>query len=59
MRAPTFNKWHKKKNKNKKVALHILTHGAMRVCGLISLVVCNNDKNFDIREKNVTMKSEI
>ena len=39
--APTFNKWHKKK----RVTLHILTHGAMRGCGLISLVVCFNDKN--------------
>ena len=32
--APTFNKWHKKKTKknmNKKVTLHMLTHGAMRV----------------------------
>jgi hypothetical protein len=56
--APTFNKWHKK-NENKKVALHILTHGAMRGCGLISLVVCINDTFGDIRERNVTIRSEI
>ena len=62
MHALTFNKWHKeekKKNKNKKVALHILTHGAMRGCGLTSLVVCINDKIRDIRERNVTIRSEI
>ena len=35
----------KKKNENKRVTLHILTHGAMRGCGLTSLVVCINDKN--------------
>jgi hypothetical protein len=44
-----INKWHKKKNKNKKVTLHMLT----------SLVVCNNDKIHDIRERNVTIRSEI
>ena len=55
--APTFNKWHKKKNK--KVTLHILTHGAMRGCGLTSLVVCINDKICDIRERYVTIRSEI
>ena len=47
MHAPTFNKWHKenkKKNKNKKVTLHILTHGAMQRYGLTSWVVCINDK---------------
>jgi hypothetical protein len=61
MDATTFNKWHKKKNenKNKKVTLHILTHGAMRGCGLTSLVVCTNDKICDIRERNVTIRSEI
>ena len=61
MHAPTFNKWHKKKkkNKNKKVTLHMLTHGAMRGCGLTSLVVCINDKIRDIRERNVTIRSEI
>ena len=60
MHAPTFNKWHKKKKKkNKKVTLHILTHGAMRGCGLTSLVVCINDKIRDIRERNVTIRSEI
>ena len=60
MHAPTFNKWHKKKKKKKKkVTLHILTHGAMRGCGLTSLVVCINDKIRDIRERNVTIRSEI
>ena len=56
--APTFNKWHQKKKKKKKT-LHMLTHGAMRGCGLTSLVVCNNDKFHDIRERNVTTRSEI
>ena len=49
-----FNKWHrKKKNKNKKT-IHILTTGAMS-----SLVVCINVKTHDIRERNVTIRSEI
>jgi hypothetical protein len=52
MHAPTFNKWHKKKNKK-------VTHGPMRGCGLTSLVVCSNDNIHDIREKNVTIRSEI
>ena len=47
-------KWHKKKK-----TLHILTHGTMRGCGFASLVVCINDKICDIRERNVTIKSEI
>ena len=61
MHAPTFNKWQKKnKNKNEKVTLHlILTHGAMRGCGLTSLVICINDKIHDIRERNTRIKSEI
>jgi hypothetical protein len=59
MHAPTFNKWHKNKDKNKNKALHILTHGVMRGCGLISLVVCINDKICDIRERNVTIRSKI
>ena len=59
MHAPTFNKWQKKKKKNKKVTLHILTHGAMQGCGLTSLVVCINDKIHDIRERKVTIRSEI
>ena len=61
MHAPTFNKWHKKKkkNQNKKVALHVSTHGAMRGCGLTSLVVCTNDKICDIRERNVIIRTEI
>ena len=41
---PTFKKWHKKKKKNEKVTLYMLTHGAMQGCGLTSLVVCINDK---------------
>ena len=49
--------WHK--NKNKKVAFHILTYGAMRGCGSTSLVVCINDKIRDIREINVIIRSEI
>ena len=59
MHAPTFNKWHKKKKKKKKVTLHILTHDAMRGCGLTSMVVCINDKIRDTRERNVTIRSEI
>jgi hypothetical protein len=48
--APTF----KKKKK-----IHMLTHGAMQGCELTSLVVCINDKFHDIRERNVTRRSEI
>jgi hypothetical protein len=61
MYAPTFNKQHKKKKKEKKKkkTLHILTHGAMRGCGLTSLVVCINDRFCDRRERNVTTRSEI
>ena len=60
MRAPTFNNWQKKtKNKNKKVALHMLTHGAMRGCGLSSFMACINDKICEIRERNVTIRSDI
>ena len=64
MHAPPFNKCHNnnnfnKKKKKKKVTLHILTHGTMRGCGLTSLVVCINDKIRDIRERNVTIRSEI
>jgi hypothetical protein len=55
LHAPTFNKWHKKK---KKKTLHILTHGVMQGCGLTSLVVCINDKIRDVRERNVTIRSE-
>ena len=46
------------KKKNKKVTLHILTHGATRGCGLTSLVACIIDM-YDTRERNVTMRSEI
>ena len=56
--APTLNKWQQKKKKKKKT-LHMLTHGAMQGCGLTSLVVCINDKFRDIRERNVTIRSEI
>jgi hypothetical protein len=37
----------------------MLTHGVMRGCGSTTLVVCNNDKFRDIRERNVTIRSEI
>jgi hypothetical protein len=37
----------------------MLTHGAMRGCELTSLVVYINDKVRDIRERYVTIKSEI
>jgi hypothetical protein len=57
MHALTFNKCHKKKKKKK--TLHILTHDAMQGRGLTSLVVCINDKFCDIREINVTIRSEI
>ena len=57
--APTFNKWHKQKKKTKKKTLHMLTHGTIWGCGLTSLVVCINDKFCDIRERNVTRRSEI
>ena len=59
--APTFNKWHEKKkktNKNKDVTLHVLTHGATLGCGLTSWVVCINEKNCDVRERNVTIRNE-
>ena len=56
--APTFSTLQEKK-KNKKVTLHILTDGAMRGCGLTSLVACINDKSHDIRDRNVTVRSEI
>ena len=63
MHASTFNKRlkkkEKKKNHNMKVTLHMWTHDAMRGCGLTSLVVYINDKICDIRERNVTIKSEI
>jgi hypothetical protein len=51
--APTF----KKKKKKKKI--HMLTQNAMWGCGLTSLVVCIKDNFRDIREKNVTIMSEI
>ena len=59
--APTFNKWQKKKrkNKNKKVTLHVLTRGAIWGYVLTSLAVCINDKFCDIKERNVTIRSKI
>ena len=61
MYAPTFNKWHKKKKKKKlKVTLHILTHGAMQCEGVGWLLWwLTLNKTRDIRERNVTIKSEI
>jgi hypothetical protein len=41
------------------MALHMLTHGTMWGCGLTTLVVCIYNKFHDIRERNVTIKSEI
>ena len=43
----------------KKMTIHILTHGTMRECGLTFLVVCINDRIHDIRERNMTIRSEI
>ena len=37
----------------------MLTHGAMRGCGLPSWVIYINDKFCDTRERNVTIKSDI
>ena len=45
--------------RNTKKTLHILTLGAMRACGLTFMVICTNDINHDIRERNVTIRSEI
>ena len=62
MHALTFNKWHnirRRRRRRRKVTLHILTHGAMRGCRLTSSVVCINDIIRDIRERNVTIRSEI
>ena len=41
------------------VTPHVLTHGTMRGCGLGYVVVCINDNFCDIRERNLTIKSEI
>ena len=38
---------------------HVDTWRNVRGCGLTSLVVCINDKFHDIRERNVTIRSEI
>jgi hypothetical protein len=45
--------------KKKKVTLHMLTHGAMRGCGLTAWVVCIDDKFRDIKERNVTIRSKV
>ena len=37
----------------------IYWHMTMQGCGLTSLVICINDRICDIRERNVTIKSEI
>ena len=37
----------------------MFTYGMMQGCGLNSLVVCINDESHDIRERNVTIRSEI
>jgi hypothetical protein len=37
----------------------MLTRGAMGGCGLTSWVVCINDKLCGMRERNVTIRSEI
>ena len=44
---------------NKKVTLHILTHGAIRGYGLTSSVVCINDKILDIGESNAKVRSDV
>ena len=59
MHALTFNKWQKTKKKKKVVTFHLLTHGAMQRGGLTSLVICMNDNICDIRERNMTIRSEI
>ena len=58
MHSPTSNK-QQKKNKNIKKTLHILRHCTMWGCEMTSLVVCMNDKVHDIRERNLTIRSEI
>ena len=60
MHAPTFNKCRKKKKK-KKVTFYIYFWHMAQCdgCGLTSLVACINDKIYDIRERNMTIRSEI
>ena len=61
MHAQTFYKWHKmkkKKNRNKKVTLHLLIHGPMQGRGLTSLVAWINDKTHDVRDGNMIIRSE-
>ena len=41
------------------MTLRVLTYSAMQGRGLTSLVGCINDKFCGIRERNVTMRSEI
>ena len=45
--------------KEMKKTLHKLTHGTVQGCEWTSWVLCINDSFRDIREKNVTKRSEI
>ena len=64
-----FNKCHKKekekeknenkKNENKKVTLHIVDTWRTARVWLTSLVICIDDKFCDLKERNVTIRSEI
>ena len=47
----------RRKTENK--TLLMLTHGTIHRCGLISLIVCINDGIYDVKERNVTIRSEI
>jgi hypothetical protein len=47
------------RRRRRRLTFHMLTHGAMWGWGLTSLMVCINDKVSDIRERNVTIRSEI
>jgi hypothetical protein len=56
--APTFNKWRKKKKKKKKKKTpHILIHGTIGLGWLLGWFALMT--NYDIRERNVTIRSEI
>ena len=47
------------RKRKRSVTLPMLTHGAMWGCGLTSLMVCINDTFCDIRERNMTIRSDI